>query len=287
MPTPYYEIPTSQNIYNLNSSVAKTVGSYVAIYSSNSQTGGSYNSWIFPLPNSLDYGAEYKWSAEELGHLAAKIMSGVQKGINAATVEASKEAYSVNKFARGIAGFVDTVFENTANADVGNTLAEEAKRQLLYGAGSLLGNGQTLSKEWLKNQGQAYNPNEQLYFDGVSLRDFSLSFTLTPLSAEESLTFANAIAQMRQSASPSFTANSFYFTYPDYFEVYVHLGGKLLLRRTKCALTNITVDLAPDGQITWHDDGRPISYTLSLQFKESIIPTKEVEANAALLGVTK
>lgn len=286
---PKYAIPDQLNVNSLSS----TNKSAYTLISSN----GS-NVWKLPIPISLDYNSEYKWSAEELHHLAAGILGGIQNFENWTKNPDSKFTDTVSK----LNSLKDSLLNYTSNvsnklvedgffsavSEAGNnTLGRSLKQKLLKATTSMLGGSDTNVKEYYKNNANgsiAYNPNEQLYFDGVSLRDFSMSFSLSPVSSQEANQIKSGFRNLARAAAPSFTENGYYFTYPSYFEITVIISGITLLQRKGLAITSLNCNLTSDGPLTWHDDGMPTSLQLDISFKENVVPTKDNLANITFLG---
>lgn len=243
-----YLIPDSVDIYNCQNKTNQESASYTQIVSSNVN-------WILPIPTTLDYNSDYNWSEEDTSWLstaASKIISGNTDGLGDT---AQNVGYSTLK------GMIQKGF----------AASDTATKNALRGSG-------------ITNSSLAYNPNKQLYFNEVTMREFSLVFSLSPLSRAESETIKNGFTAMAKSAAPDFDSTQFFFTYPDLFSVLIQVNGVTLLNRSKLAITSLNLDLSSDGPLTWHNDGFPTSLQLSVGFKESEIPTKGNLKNITLFG---
>jgi len=289
--TPKYAIPISPKISSLFSdttAVAYTKLTAMTILGAGASASTTINgSWQLPLPTALDYNSDYNWSAEELGHIASKLMTALKTSYDSATSAYSASAAEGKGLVRRMidtnAAMIDGFMDGAQG--VGDMMLNDIARKAMSGISQLLTGGGALAKEYYKRQGKTYNPNEQLYFDGVSLREFSLPFEITPLSESESSKFSSMIYDLRQAAAPRYDSDKYYFTYPDFFTVGIYVGGTLIVERGPCAITSLNVNMAPEGSIMWRSDNKPVSYSLDLTFKETTVATKEYEAKTRLLGV--
>lgn len=157
------------------------------------------------------------------------------------------------------------------------------------------------------------NPQMQLLYKGVDLREFQLEFVLTPKTAAEAVTVKNICDSFAYFSLPGIAGamngtSGQFLTPPQVFKVqFQFLGasgimGKItntissalnasglgFLTQTNnitggtpsktftvndCVLTNVSIDYAPNGWATY-DDGYPVQTRLLLQFKETTIYTK-------------
>lgn len=277
-----YTIATNPTSYNMIQNFGVTTTAFTRIAISGSDTTVNSTGWNLPLPSSLDYGTQYNWSSGELGHVANSIMTAISTGNSDTKTASAMNTDSVNfDTARGMS--TQSGMDSAGN--VLSTLGKETMRKLITGASQLLTGGDTVAKEVFKQQGIAYNPNEQLYFDGVNLREFSMSFDIQPHSASESIDFAEAYLAIRRASAPSYDPDKFYFTYPSYFDVSVYIGDLCILQRKQCAIVSTNCNMTPNGALTWNTDKRPTAYTLDFTFKESIVATADVESSSCVLGV--
>jgi hypothetical protein len=248
--TPPYLIPGSFRTYKL-SDLKGANSSYAHIV-------GNNVSWVLPVPNLLNYDSDYNWSEEDLGWQG--------------------------ELATNVATKIDDWIKGTNNsslgwADIGKAVGDLARS----GVGKLTND--TVSKSLMKTQGVAYNPNKQLFFNEVTMRDFEVYFYLAPMSMEEANNIKNSFKKLVNAAAPGYALDKFFFTYPDFFNFSVTLNGNLMYERKNLAITRVSLDFTSDGNMTWHEDGFPTSLQLTIGFKESQLPTKENLANITVFGV--
>ena len=187
--------------------------------------------------------------------------------------------------------------------------------RMLQGGADLASLGSNLGAAALQSMGVFTNPQLQLLYKGVSLRTFQLSFTLTPKTSAEAQTVKNICDSFAYFSLPGIggaqVGNSGQFlTPPQVFSVqFQFLGGSgignqisnaftsalnttglnVLLGNSgtitggkpsktftvnDCVLESVNIDYAPNGWATYND-GYPVQTTLTLQFKETTMYTKQ------------
>ena len=246
-------------IYDLGSN-AFDKNTYVIL---SSLSGTPKVNFRLPLPTNLDYNSSFNWSVEELGVMVGAIMKEIKGGGETKT---------------------NGVQNNNSYDDLMSIASEKVLQKLGEGASMLFTGGQTALKEYLKDGSLSYNPNGQLYFNGVTHREFSLSFELCPLSKEHGSTLMSAIKSLRVAASPDLIKNNVFFTYPSYFKMSVMVGGNMVFSRPSFAITSINVNLSPNGVMSYHPDGKPVNFTLDLDCIETTIATKSTEQAATFFS---
>ena len=171
-----------------------------------------------------------------------------------------------------------------------------------------------------QSQGIFLNPQLQLLYKGIGLREFQLEFILTPKTAAEAETVRNICDSFAYFSLPGLAGavdgkSGQFLTPPQVFNIqFQFLGQSGILGKISNAingalnatglgflssstitngkpsktftvndsvLTNVSVDYAPNGWATY-DDGNPVQTRLTLQFKETSIYTKESMKNNAV-----
>jgi hypothetical protein len=132
----------------------------------------------------------------------------------------------------------------------------------------------------LSTQGLALNPKEQMLFDGIDFRSYSLSFTFTPYSKEEADSVKNIIKQFKKHAAPRISDSGMFFIPPSRFNLSFYKDGAIndnISKVAKSVIESIEVNYAPNGYVT-HTDGAPVQTTLTLNFKEiELIDREKIE----------
>lgn len=120
--------------------------------------------------------------------------------------------------------------------------------------------------------GYAFNPQQQVLFEGIDFREYEMTFVFTPTSVEEAYDITKIIKTFRKHAAPTIVNGlaGFFFTPPSVFDISFYRNGipneKISPIRTS-VITNINVDYAPNG---WSAmvDGMPAQTILTLSFRE-------------------
>lgn len=259
--TPKYKIPDLMDL----AQVSSTDAAYTIISNGTNFKGQATPNFSYrlPIPTQLNYGSNFKWSAEELGQVAQETMQALQSAINLEGGDFLSHGWEALK--KSFGGTKQQIMKQAANM----IQAE---------------NSGAIVKQLNKNNGQAYNPNEQLYFNGIDLRNFTFSWSISPMSADEAKTIKRIYKNLDTLARPNLQSSDFYFTYPDYFNIGIFIGGHCLLGMKNLAITGIDLNMAPDGPITWHDDGFPTSIELQINFHESQIITRDRVKDITIFG---
>ena len=134
-----------------------------------------------------------------------------------------------------------------------------------------------ITKFLLQKQGLAVNPNQQLLFESIPLRTFSLAFTFTPYTKQEADTVTQIVNTFKKNSRPVATtgAGGMLFIPPSVFYIDFRFGGsvnKNIGKVGKCVLESVGVNYTPNGFST-HKDGSPVQTQLTLGFKETTYVT--------------
>jgi hypothetical protein len=163
---------------------------------------------------------------------------------------------------------------------------KDAIQEAVQGVSSAIGVGNVVqgvsgaidsqvAKLALKSQGLAINPMKQLVFQGISFRDFQMTFTFTPYSKQEAQTVTKIIEAFRTAAAPTINngTGGMFFIPPSVFNIkFLYKGkeNKNINKVTEAAITTIDVNYAPNGWST-HSDGAPVQTQMTISFKENAL----------------
>lgn len=130
-----------------------------------------------------------------------------------------------------------------------------------------------------KGSGFAFNPQQQMLFDGIDFRTYQMSFTFTPYSKEEAQTVAKIVKMFKMHAAPRLAEGTagMFFVPPSTFNLDFMFNGKINPNVGKVAesvIEGIDVNYSPNGFSTF-GDGAPVQTTLTLNFKEIELITRE------------
>ena len=208
----------------------------------------------------------------------------VSKGASALKVASSGTA-AVSKFGKdmytGDAGRSNTL--KTGGDQVLKTLKQAPDLALRGMGGIASGFGidslEDLSKSLMRREGRVVNPHQEQFFTGVGFREFTFTHKLIAFSKKESEAIREIIYRFRYHSAPEFSQSSWYMKYPQVFEIAfmegTTLSGYLPFMFT-AVLKSVGVNYAGSG--TWskfESTGAPTDIELSLEFSETVLPTKE------------
>jgi hypothetical protein len=232
----------------------------------------------------------YESAVTVKGAVGSTVWGGIQATNEAATQVSEKTNLHLRPQKKEMKGMVALYMPDgmsfTNSASYGNVSLLEAAKSVVSAAGSipipglktisgLLTKGMDLAsgdvaKLALSTQGLAINPGQQLLFDGIDFRTYSLSFTFTPFSKEEAQSVKDIIKLFKTHAAPRITDSGMFFIPPSTFNLDFYKDGKIndnVARVAESVIESIEVNYAPNGWAT-HTDGAPVQTTLTMNFKE-------------------
>ena len=177
-------------------------------------------------------------------------------------------------------------FSRAAKALVGQVkgftdfAAKEAGMALAEAVGGAEGGGTELIN---KAFGRADNPYMEVLFDKMALRTFTYNFTFAPRNTDERDDVQKIIRIFRFHMAPEIRGDfNRFLTLPSTFDIHymyqtqdgVASENDFYNRIATCVLENCSIDYTPGG-VKSFSDGSPTQITMSLQFKETELLTKE------------
>jgi hypothetical protein len=122
------------------------------------------------------------------------------------------------------------------------------------------------------------NSNLELLFQGPTLRQFGFTWRMSPRSELEARNVKRIIRFFKQGSAArkisnmsGTRANTLFLGTPNVFKLSYKTGNEEISGLNKfkiCALVNMSVVYAPDGQWASYDKGQPVSVQMSLNFQE-------------------
>ena len=126
-----------------------------------------------------------------------------------------------------------------------------------------------------RQEGQVFNPNMELLFNGPTLRNFRFSFKMTPRSREEAEQCKLIIRTMKMNMAPKVTSGrggqSLFLNTPNVFQLRYKTGRNnhpFLHKFKQCFLTDISVNYTGEGVYATYENREPVSMIMDLTFKE-------------------
>ena len=153
---------------------------------------------------------------------------------------------------------------------------QAAVNQFNVSIASLL-TGQELDQDTFlaRTGGHVLNPNAEMLFQGPAIRNFNFSFTMIARSQKEGREIRNMIRFLKTGMAPKFRNTTFIAT-PDIFTLEYKNGptdDDILKTANRfspggLALTNMSVDYAPNGYWSAYRDSQPVAVKMDLSFSE-------------------
>jgi len=156
-------------------------------------------------------------------------------------------------------------------------------RKALFGAASLIPGFENAEAAYDKAKGQAMNPQMEVVFKSVPFRTFEFPFEFAPKNPKEKDSIHKIINMFKFHMLPEYQGTTKgFFNVPSEFQItymYREDRNTYIPRVSRCVLTNMNVDYAPEGVISTfipdEQGAAPTFATMSLSFTETEIMTKE------------
>jgi hypothetical protein len=156
-------------------------------------------------------------------------------------------------------------------------------RKALFGAASLIPGFENAESAFDKAKGQAMNPQMEVVFKSVPFRTFEFPFEFAPKNPNEKDSIHKIINMFKFHMLPEYQGTTKgFFNVPSEFQItYMYRADRntYIPRVSRCVLTNMTVDYAPEGVISSfipdNQGAAPTFATMNLSFTETEIMTKE------------
>jgi hypothetical protein len=270
----YKYVPPFQNI---NKGATKDRSKPLATYNQSAADAALYKksdvkAVILYMPEDISTGYKANWSGKAFSNIGAAALSmagsgdfgqGLQNGLNLVGTSADQ--------------LLPNAGNKIINEVVGKITGEQLSQNDIFGS----------------TRGVILNPNVELLFAGIDLRNFSLSYKLVPRNDEEAGAIKEIINSFRKAMLPSFSdgtelalvggnniANNF-IKVPNVCRVSFMRGGTLntdVPQYKMCAITQVDINYTPDGTYATYEDGKMVAIEMSLSFQETkLIFAEEVE----------
>jgi len=175
------------------------------------------------------------------------------------------------------AGLVDTL--KNLGGDAGAAIG----RKMAFGAASLIPGFENAEAAYDKAKGQAINPQLETIFKSVPFREFSFPFEFAPKNEKEKDNIHKIINMFKFHMLPEYqgTTKGFFNTPSEFQITYMYRENRntYIPRISRCVLTNMSVDFAPEGVFTTfladQQGAPPTLANMTLSFTETEIMTKE------------
>ena len=156
------------------------------------------------------------------------------------------------------------------------TAADVLTKKLASEAVNIFGANVTVNQLLARGTGEILNPNMELLFSDVTIRNFRFSFKLTPRNAREAEQVKLIIRAFKRNMAPQAQggvsgSGNFFLRAPNVFKLRYRSGANdhpFLNKFKQCFLTDMQTTYTGDGVYSTYEDGTPVSMQLDLSFKE-------------------
>ena len=234
---------------------------------------------LLPIPAQLQDTNNVVYGDSKMNGLAA---AGVQ-ALETTMRDVGGQVASGNKI--DISDNIDT-FRNQLKSGLGgsgndrqtalNTAADVLTKKLASEAVNIFGANVTVNQLLARGTGEILNPNMELLFSDVTIRNFRFSFKLTPRNAREAEQVKLIIRAFKRNMAPQAQggvsgSGNFFLRAPNVFKLRYRSGANdhpFLNKFKQCFLTDMQTTYTGDGVYSTYEDGTPVSMQLDLSFKE-------------------
>ena len=235
---------------------------------------------------SFDQRKRMEFQKRSLGHMTLPIPDGVSDAnrVNYGNGNLSPlQAGLADTIAAGLMGTGETVTE--ATADTFNAVTDQGDQvQKIIGAFAAETTLRVNPSELIaRTEGQVFNNNLELLFQGPTLRTFNFRYKFSPRDESEIKNVMKIIRAFKQSSAVQRSQSGLFLVAPNTYRLEFKKGGaklgtsnrhRFLPRVKECALTQCTVDYMPEGSYMTYDSddlsfqGSMVTYIVTLSFQE-------------------
>lgn len=217
---------------------------------------------LLPIPQNLSDSNSVDWGDSTIDPLSGLGISGIQDMIGSDN--------PLKQAASEISNIVNTALGTIKTGEGQKLVSSTVAGALVSSLGSNVSVGSILSRA----TGQIVNPNLELLFNGVTLRNFQFSFDFAPRSPEEGQEVRQIIRLFKKHMSAKSNAtsgNGLLIKSPEVFQLTFKSGSSdhpFLFKLKPTALLSMDVNYNASGPYATYRDGTPVHMTMNMMFKE-------------------
>jgi len=175
------------------------------------------------------------------------------------------------------AGTQLSALQQAVNA-IPSTVKTTAYQAIVDGINKVTGGSISLNQLIGGVSGNILNPNVEMMYEGPRLRNFSLSFKMTPRDEPEAKSIRRICNRFKKAMLPTYGGEAAdleattLITVPDLCQVTYMKGSNrhdYLPLFKLCAITNVSINYTPDGSYATYSDGSPVATELRVSFSET------------------
>ena len=238
---------------------------------------------LLPIPSTIQDGNAVQYNDDQLNSITAAAAAGASNLMRGAAKGGLDIKNQIDNFKNSMTSAL-----NQSGLDLGNT--QNLITNYLAGqAVGLFGGNITVQQLLARQQGEIFNPNMELLFNGPTLRAFKFSFKMMPRNRDESDQVKNIIRTFKKNMSPKTGQTRAFLDTPNIFELRYRQGGtehKFLNKFKQCFLQDVSINYTGEGNYATYEDGTPISMIMDLTFKE-LEPIYDIDYDDQYTGLPR
>lgn len=219
---------------------------------------------ILPVPQTIQDANSVDWGDSSLNALEAKGAQVLSEGMQNPNL--------VGGTAKSIGDFAQMFKDIAVGGNLQDQVTSFFSSQIINGLGGNVDAASLLSRA----TGQVLNPNMELLFKGVNLREFSFEFDFSPRDGRESQEVKNIIRTFKMAMAPRTSTGTqqgagLFISAPNVFKLEYKSGGKkhpFLNSFKPMAMKGMSVNYTGSGTYSVYGDSTPVHIKLSVNFQE-------------------
>jgi len=230
---------------------------------------------LLPIPSNISDANNVSYGESRLNGLAAAGISAAEsvanKGLDALI---GGKSFDIRKDVEDLGDRIVTMMGGDGST-AATTAADVITKQLTAAAVNVFDANVTANQLLARANGEIINPNLEILFSDVTLRNFGFKYKLIPRNKYEAEQVKLIIRAFKRNMAPqaigSDGASDFFLRSPNVFKLRYRSGNKdhpFLNKFKQCFLSDMQTKYTGEGVYSTYDDGTPVSIELSLTFKE-------------------
>lgn len=216
---------------------------------------------ILPIPTTITDSNGVSWGSGTLNALERIALGGIT-----GAMEEDNIINAVKGAVGSVGGIAGKIMEEQRNS---NLVTTALATKVLQGFGSNI----TLDQIIARRTGQVLNPNMELLFNELTLRQFNFNFQFSPRNEKEAAQVKRIITVIKKAMSPKLNGggNNTFISSPDVFQMSYKKGSgdhPFLNTFKPMALTNMNIDYTGTGTYATYNDGTPVVINMVLALQE-------------------
>ena len=219
---------------------------------------------LLPIPQNVQDQNAVNWGDSSLNAFelaGAEVVGDVIKGGN---------------FAKALYGAGSEYLNKIMASAVSGNLQDQTTGLFSAAALQTLGANVQTSDIVARTSGQVLNPNMELLFKGVSLREFAFEYDLAPRDGNEAKEIKKIITTLKRAMAPrtssdNSTGSGLFISAPRVFQLEYRSGNKkhpFLHSFKPMAMKGMSVNYTGSGNYSVYGDSTPVHMKISMNFQE-------------------